>query len=709
MESKKNINATAKEKKLLKALHNNPSKVILKRVNALFFIIFALFLILVGRLYQMQIRNKAFYEEKLVTSGTLSTLTEGTARGQIYDAKNQPLVTNKAIQTITFTRGNTVTADEMRQIAIKLVTIIPDSVKTDTLTERDKKDFFLASPENLAMVQARLTAKEKIDKKTGEKLPESKLYAKYIEKVTDKEITYNADTELAAKLFKRMNATSNFATTIIASGTFTAAQQAVLAENERTLNGIGVGTTWEREYTVSPLTSIIGTVTSEKTGIPLEVLDDYLAKGYSLNDRVGTSYLEKGYEEILHGKNTVKQVTVDKNGNVTNEKTLTKGKKGKNIKLTIDPEFQEGVQNILRNNFEMMQAEGYATYSDGAYAVVMNPTTGEIYAMAGISHDMATDDIKNDVLGTIQNGFVPGSVVKMGTITAGWENGVLSGNQVLDDQPIEIQGSAVKQSWFTRGQVTPISAVQALEYSSNTYMIQTALNILGQPYQRGMGIFTSRLEESFQKMRGTYAEYGLGAATGIDMPGESKGFKGEEPTAANYLDESFGQYDTYTPLQLAQYAATIANDGKRVAPHIVEGIYGNNTDGSLGTLEKKIESKTLNTVAIDLENVKLLQQGMFQVTHGGNMATGKNIMENASVNINAKTGTSETFKLNENGMPVYLSVNNVVAYAPSENPQIAIGVMVPNTIIREDGETTHANQYITRDIVNLYNTMYKFK
>jgi penicillin-binding protein 2B len=89
----------------------------------------------------------------------------------------------------------------------------------------------------------------------------------------------------------------------------------------------------------------------------------------------------------------------------------------------------------------------------------------------------------------------------MGTISAGWQAGVLSGNQVLNDQPIQIQGSQVKQSWFTNGASTPISAVQALEYSSNTYMIQTALDILGQPYHPNMAIYTSKLEDSFKKFR----------------------------------------------------------------------------------------------------------------------------------------------------------------------------------------------------------------
>ena len=80
----------------------------------------------------------------------------------------------------------------------------------------------------------------------------------------------------------------------------------------------------------------------------------------------------------------------------------------------------------------------------------------------------------------------------------------------------------------------------------------------------------------------TFGEYGLGAATGIDLPDESTGFVPKEYSFANYITNAFGQFDNYTPMQLAQYVATIANDGVRVAPRIVEGIYGNNDKGGLG-------------------------------------------------------------------------------------------------------------------------------
>ena len=704
MKSKKSLKKNQSPKVLV-----NPSKAILNRINILFFVIFALFLVLIGRLYHMQIANKAFYDKKLISTGSMATVTEGAPRGQIYDANGNVFVGNKAVQTITFTRTNKMTADAMRQVATKLVSLIPDAVNPKELTERDKKDFFLADPDNLAKIQGQLSNKDKIDRKTGEKLDEGKLYAKYISKVTASDIDFDQNTLIAATLYKKMNATSNFATTIIASGNFTATQQAEIAENERAYKGISVGTTWEREYHDPTFASVVGTVTSEQIGIPAEDLSAYLKKGYSRNDRVGTSYLEKGYEEALHGTSGVKQIIVGKSGDVKKTNTLVKEVPGDNLKLTIDSKFQQGVQDILKKNFAALQGEGYGALSKCAYAVVMNPSSGAIYALGGIAHDKTTGSITDDALGAIQNAFTPGSVVKMATITAGWQNNVLSGNQVLTDQPIAIAGSPVKQSWFTNGGALPISAVQALEYSSNTYMIQTALDIMGQPYHPQMTIYTDKLDDSFKKLRAAYGEYGLGVATGLDIPGATPGYLGQNADAGNYLDESFGQYDTYTPLQLAQYAATIANNGKRVAPRLVAGIYSNTGDGTLGKLKETIPSKTLNTIDTSQENINLLQQGMFQVTHGGSMATGKDVMNGANVSINAKTGTSETYTLDASGNQIYTSVNNVVAYAPSDNPQIAIGVMIPDTLIKAGGVTTHANQDITRDIVNLYNSMYGFK
>ena len=124
------------------------------------------------------------------------------------------------------------------------------------------------------------------------------------------------------------------------------------------------------------------------------------------------------------------------------------------------------MDNLLKSYFNSELGNGGAKYSEGVYAVALNPKTGAVLSMSGLKHDLKTGDLTPDSLGTVTNVFVPGSVVKAATISSGWENGVLSGNQTLTDQPIVFQGSAPINSWYTAFSVPmPITAVQALELS----------------------------------------------------------------------------------------------------------------------------------------------------------------------------------------------------------------------------------------------------
>ena len=374
---------------------------------------------------------------------------------------------------------------------------------------------------------------------------------------------------------------------------------------------------------------------------------------------------------------------------------ISQGKKGNNLKLTVDLTFQNGVEDILRNYFNAELAAGNATYSEGVYAVALDPDTGGILTLAGLKHNTSSGALTSDSLGTLTNVFVPGSVVKGATLTAGWENKAISGNQSLVDQPISFGGGNPITSWFTQYGSRSITALEALEYSSNTYMVQVALQMMGTPYSANMNLDFENLDSSMEKLRTTFAEYGLGTKTGIDLPSESSGYIPKDFTFANYLTNAFGQFDNYTPLQLAQYAATVANNGRRLAPHLVEGVYDNNEEGGLGQLIEKKEAKELNKVNISEEDMSLIKQGFYQVVHGSSgFTTGRTIAQGELVPISAKTGTAETFVAGGQA-----AINtNVVAYAPSDNPKIAVAVIFPhNTNL--SATVSHS---ITRDIINLY-------
>ena len=665
---------------------------ITRRLYLLFGIVGVLFLTLIVRLGYMQVINQKFYTDKLAKASK-TRITTSSVRGQIYDAAGNPLVENTTKQVVTYTRDNKATAGEIRETAQKLLNYV--TVSDIAVTDRQAVDYYLADKDVYREVVEKLPKNEKFDT-DGNRLEESKIYKAAVESIDPSKLGYTDDEKKAIMLFSQMNAISNFSTGTIQTDTLSTEQIAILASSEKDLPGISISTSWDRKVLDTSLASIVGNISTEKAGLPVEEVDEYLKKGYSLNDRVGTSYLEKEYESTLQGKRAVKEIHLNKNGNMESVEKISDGSKGDNLKLTIDLSFQQGVEDILKNAFNAELSSGNATYSEGVYAVAMDPDTGSILALAGVKHDLETGDVSADALGTITNVFVPGSVVKAATLTAGWQYGAISGNQSLVDQPITFAGSAPINSWFTSFGSRSITAVEALEYSSNTYMVQLALNMLGTPYTPNMALSSDNLDTAMEKLRSVFAEYGLGASTGIDLPNESTGYIPKDFTVSNYITNAFGQFDNYTPLQLAQYAATVANNGKRVAPHLVEGIYGNNEQGGLGDLIEKKETKELNQVNISAENMALLKQGFYQVVNGGSgFTTGRTIAQGATVSISAKTGTAETYV---NGGTSAINTN-VVSYAPSDSPKIAVAVVFPHNT---DLSSTVSHS-ITRDIINLYN------
>ncbi|HFI0126297.1 TPA: penicillin-binding protein PBP2B [Streptococcus suis] len=669
------------------------------RLNILFSIVIFLFLILILRLADMQIVNHDFYRNKLSTASQ-KIISTGSVRGQIYDAKGTPLVENQIQQVVSFTRSNKMTAQEMKEVANKLLQWV--TVSDVNITRRDKADYYLADTEVYQQVVENLPKDKRYDS-DGNYLEESTIYSNAVDSLTDDLLQYSDEESKAIELFKQMNGATYFSTVNLVTDALSAEQVAYIVANEDQLPGISTTNNWDRSILPTSLSSIIGTVTSEQAGLPAEDAEYYLSKGYSSNDRVGTAYLEKQYEEVLQGQREKKEINLDRNGNVESIETIQEGQQGNNIKLTIDLAFQDGVNAILKKYFESELATGSALYSEGVYAVALEPSTGAVLAMSGYSHEKGAGSITEDALGTITSVFTPGSIVKGATISSGWENGVISGNQVQLDEPIYFAGSAPITSWWAYGSMN-LDVTQALEYSSNAYMVKIALGLLGQTYSPNMFLNDGdALTNAMTKLRSTFAEYGLGAPTGIDLPLESTGFLPEEYSTANFIMNAFGQFDNYTPMQMAQYVATVANNGKRISPHLVEGIYGNNPQGGLGDLIETVSGKEMNQVNISADEMALLRQGFYQVVNGsGRFNTGSAIGRGAAVTISAKTGRAETYTTTASGDVVTAVNTNVVAYAPSDNPQIAVAVVLPN-LTNQSSTTTNT---ITQEIINLYQSLH---
>ena len=160
-------------------------------------------------------------------------------------------------------------------------------------------------------------------------------------------------------------------------------EYAAVSQQLDSLPGVNTTMDWDRRYPYGDtLRSIFGSVSTSSEGIPKELTEQYLAKGYSRNDRVGKSYLEYQYEDILRGKKKEMKYTTDKSGKVINSEVINPGSRGDDLQLTIDIDLQKKVESLLENQIKTLRSQG-AKDMDNALIVVQNPKNGDILAMAG--------------------------------------------------------------------------------------------------------------------------------------------------------------------------------------------------------------------------------------------------------------------------------------------------------------------------------------
>ncbi len=264
-----------------------------------------------------------------------------------------------------------------------------------------------------------------------------------------------------------------------------------------------------------------------------------------------------------------------------------------------------------------------------------------------------------------------GSVVKGATVLGALMDGVITpSSNTLNDQPIKVAGTASKSSWWNRTGSVPITAEEALEVSSNSYMMQLAMKEAGTKYVAGSSL--NMPTSIFSKLRGYFNQFGLGVKTGIDLPGETTGYTGPTNVIGKALDLAYGNYDSYTVMQLAQYASTIANGGYRMKPYVVQQVRGTNKDGSLGKVESTTQPTILNTINATQAQWKVVRSGMNMVVHGSSAYKTGSAFSSLSPSVSAKTGTAETFR----GTTSTLT-HSVIMFGPSSDPQVVIAIAVP--------------------------------
>jgi len=492
----------------------------------------------------------------------------------------------------------------------------------------------------------------------------------------------------------------------------------ILGEEHLDWPGVLVQVKPVREYLQGPLTAhILGYVGP----IPEALAEEYQAQGYDPNrNQVGLAGLEYTFEQALRGRDGQKLVEVD----VAGREVRTAGEPlpvvpGNNLRLTLDLDLQQAVTDILKEQLRVL-------HKKQGVVIVMNPQTGEILALvslptydnnaftSGISvkelRKLQEDPYRPLVNHAISGQFPPGSTFKIIVAAGGLEEGVITAstryfcggilwlpNRFYPEDPSLAQPFYCWIYHNYHGQHGSMNVISALGQSCDIFF-----------YQVGGG-YRDRIEGLGEERIGYYAElFGMGARSGIDLPGETPGLV---PTVkwkrVNY-SESWVTGDTYnmsigqgfvlaTPLQVLNSAAAIANGGTLYRPQLVEEIVD-----SEGATIQAFAPDVIRELPISKENIDLVRRGMRAAVAGpGATAWAINV---PGVAVAGKTGTAEFFQdRNKDGIPDRDREGNMpthawfTAFAPYDNPEIALIVFISG-----GGEGSAAAVPVASDILNYY-------
>lgn len=638
---------------------NDYFKIVNRRIFIFGIIICLIFAVVSVRLVFLQIRNQEDYAAKLENYSSQKQ-TDSTARGEMVDRNGKVIAKTVSSHNIVYFPPKDTTSEEQWKLA---QTFAKDfKVDHKGMTNSDYQDLYMFlhkdekgnkdSGKNLLSEQEKetLTAEEQ------EKKIRSRITMKMVNELADDDI------KDAFSVYLSMRKLPNNQNKVILEDV-DSDSVAKLMENKDKYRGFDVNLgSWKREYPYKDtLRDVLGSITTSKQGVPSELRSYYEAMGYSLTDRVGQSGLEKQYEDLLSGTPRVSEISYDSDGTAIMNETSS-GKNGYDLHLTIDVELQKKVDDILEDTLKKYAGTAGREKFKKAIVVLMNPQTGEIYAMSGKYLD-EDGKIQNYSSGAYLDAFASGSVVKGAMVYMMLDQGIQTRYSTEQDEQMKIAGTPFKQSFNTYGTV---NSIRALAVSSNVYMFKSVIKLAGgnYVYNQPLGITNEMAQKTFKLMRNYYSMFGLGTKTGLDVPNEAQGFTGNTMNPGLLLDYSIGQYDNYTPIQLVQYAATIANGGKKVQPKLVNTATEVNTDYTV------YENKTqvLSALPGSKEDLETIQMGFREVVAGEHAI---DPIKSLDVQVAAKTGTAEVEDFTN---------ASLVGYAPyDKEAKVAFACSVPES------------------------------
>lgn len=657
-----------------KTINSQTDVVVSKRLIGLVFLSACLIIGLFARFAYIQIYQADNLKVKLDTyASTVYSLD--APRGEITDRNYTKLVSNNNVVCVSYFAPEKVTTKELEYISKFLSEHV--AINMEEVTERNKKDYFISAHKDVA--DSLVTDEEK-KKYANDQNGTQKIYSLKLERITMDLIAQymnDDDIEYYRFLYLMQNCKSG---SVILAENITVEEASFIGQNSNLLKGIKVTNDWSRQYlTGSNFTQVLGKVSTKKQGLPSELKQVLLAKDYSNDSRVGTSGIEKTYEDILKGTNTTYSLSYNKEGypQIVNQ---VEGESGNNVRLTIDWDLQSFADNAIETELKRMNSSN--RFFEQMYFMMMDPNNGEILVMSGKQINKETGEVSDIASGNYVNANKIGSTVKGGTIYTAFKNNIITPNTYFVDEPIYIKGTPSKKSHRTMGN---INEIDALAYSSNVYMFRIAMKLGGAEYVPHESLYTD--PDAFTTLRNSLGELGLGVKTGMDVDSETLGYRGSSTASGHLLDASIGQYDTYSTAQLMQYTATLANGGKRIKPKLMMDTYISNDDGTITELSQN-NTEILDDVSDQSIAFSQIKAGMRAcVTRA--QGTGNKYWSTKPYVAYVKTGTAEDYTgTGKQDYPNHLQIGYIAADENSEPVMAFAAVCVRQTNASDGGSSS---------------------
>lgn len=429
-----------------------------------------------------------------------------------------------------------------------------------------------------------------------------------------------------------------------------------------------------RQYATTYAAHILGTV-----GRIPDYTDEWKDRGYLMDDTVGLSGAEAAFEDYLRGTDGKRMISVNSDGKITGEYYSVEPRSGYTVELTVDLKLQQAVEDTLAAKVAQLNQKDHLD-SRGAAAAVIKVGTGEILALASCpSYDLSTwrkdfAELRDDPAKPLTNraassAYAPGSTLKPATAVAALESGATTPSETLFDTGYWKYPSTTWNGgtwcWKHSGH-GKVNATTAITNSCNYYFAEMG-------YRMGLDTLNEY-----------YSALGLGEPTGIEI-GEKTGRQATNEGGSNQAPwAAYGQADQlYTPLQLANYIATLVSGGQHCPAHLLKSVKSYDNSEIIATGD----TTPLNTLNISDSTLQAVKKGMYGYTQPGGMVY--SYFKDCIVSAGAKTGTAQLGGgLKNNGV--------FVAFAPYDDPEIAIALVL------EKGDAGAALATTAVDIINAY-------